>query len=387
MPIARIKVNAVIGSNDDVPLNVLVQLANDNVGDETSFLWSIVAQPEGAAVGLSGTIGPSVSFTPTKEGTYLIKLIVDHGLATESTDTKIVGVRQLASGQRIPSAQEALEAGSTGWADAAARNLQLVDQLRMDAQSLIAWSFPGAAVDQVVQLTGLHTLKAGLPGQVDIPQVSAFTGVQDGRRFGIIVGPARTGGAVDDALVRVRLFGLHENSQAGSPAVGDLVYLNPATYKPMLAPSAVAIGTVVKVAGATYWFALDPSLGKPEREFVMTGTTPGLALGESVVLSPAITLVDGQAYHLHMTATVRAVIGGLDYVQTFEQSYALRRDGGLSAIPASGALEQLGDDPGATWTLLPSVGVGPDRILFTFTAVGSTAACTIVASMRLLASP
>ena len=64
MPQALITVNAVVGSNDDLPIDTLVTLANDNVGGETTYLWEIVDQPVGTADTLSSTSAPSVTFTP-----------------------------------------------------------------------------------------------------------------------------------------------------------------------------------------------------------------------------------------------------------------------------------------------------------------------------------
>ena len=47
MPQALIKINAVIGSDDDLPLDTLVQLDNENIGGEVTYLWEILDQPAG----------------------------------------------------------------------------------------------------------------------------------------------------------------------------------------------------------------------------------------------------------------------------------------------------------------------------------------------------
>ena len=45
MPQAKILVNGIIGSNDDVTINTLVQLNNQNIGGESTYSWAILEQP------------------------------------------------------------------------------------------------------------------------------------------------------------------------------------------------------------------------------------------------------------------------------------------------------------------------------------------------------
>lgn len=253
---AKIKVNGVDGSNDDVPINVLVTLANDGLGGETTFLWTIVDQPEGAADSLSSSSVASPTFTPKKEGSYLIRLTVNASLSDEATNQAIVAVRQLRTNQRVPAAQETLEDDSTaGWKLAANRQLQLLDKLKGDSNLVVAWSHVGAVVDQCVKFAGTKTIKAGLPGE-EIIVLTAAAGA--GVPVGVIVGPCKTGGAVSDNLVFVRGHGLHENARTGDPAVGDGVFVNSSTSLPSLTGS-TEIGRVVAHDGAahTYRFAIN----------------------------------------------------------------------------------------------------------------------------------
>ena len=48
MPQAAIEINAVEASDENLPIDTLVQLSNNDVGDETTYLWEIVSQPPGA---------------------------------------------------------------------------------------------------------------------------------------------------------------------------------------------------------------------------------------------------------------------------------------------------------------------------------------------------
>ena len=52
---ALITVNAVAGSNTDLPINTLVQLNNTGNGGEITYAWSILDQPPGTADALSST--------------------------------------------------------------------------------------------------------------------------------------------------------------------------------------------------------------------------------------------------------------------------------------------------------------------------------------------
>ena len=116
MPRARIEINASVGSNTDLPINTSVLFSNDDAGDETSYLWSVLDQPVGATDALSNTTIENPTFTPKKEGTYLVRLTVDSGLSTESVDQVIVGIRDLKTRLRVPAAGETTEGDTTdGW--------------------------------------------------------------------------------------------------------------------------------------------------------------------------------------------------------------------------------------------------------------------------------
>lgn len=83
-------------------------------------------------------------------------------------------------------------------------------------------------------------------------------------------------------------------------------------------------------------------------------------------------LVDDTNYTLLVTAIAHGVSPGTTN-QSFRQMFSVRRAAGTTTIAAAGALEQIGDAGGVTWTLVASVGAGPDRFALTFSnGVSST---------------
>src|SRR5260370_34686163 len=168
---AQITVNGVTGSNNDLPINTLVQLNNNNAGGETTFNWNIIDQPLGAVDSLSNAAIVNPTITPKKEGTYLIELVVNQGLGTEARNRVILGIRQLKSRERVPGAGEALEDGTRGWAGAAGSLLQHPDTVVGDNGTLDGIANVGLTRGQVVKLNTRGTLKSGLPGQEFLVQV------------------------------------------------------------------------------------------------------------------------------------------------------------------------------------------------------------------------
>jgi len=227
MPQALITVNAVVGSNDDLPIDTLVTLANDNVGGETTYLWEIVDQPVGTADTLSSTSAPSVTFTPKKEGSYLIKLTVNGTL-----ENKVVcAVRQLKTRMRVPAASETSEVNSTkGWALAANLVLQLAETAKTDPGVFIGVADGSLSVGQVVRVVSTTTIKATLPGQEVLSRwgsANATTAATCRGMLGVVVQSVDGGAITAGKLFQVRTVGLAQGlSVSGSPALGALVYLD-----------------------------------------------------------------------------------------------------------------------------------------------------------------
>lgn len=252
---AIIKVNGVDGSNDNLPINTLVNLSNDGNGGETTYLWSIVDKPAGSLSSLSSTTIQSPTITPDSEGTYELSLIVNQGLSDQASTTAIIAVRQLKSGLRIPAATETIEDGPLGWKPAVNAVLQQTDKSQADSNRIVCQSYAGAAQGDVVLMSGTFVLKSGLPGQETIPLIAKALATT-GQAVGIIEAPV-TGVSLSSTLVYVRFVGLVGFPLSGSPAVGALVYLNQTTSQPTLTYSPVTLGAVVQAGGGTYMFAID----------------------------------------------------------------------------------------------------------------------------------
>jgi hypothetical protein len=123
---------------------------------------------------------------------------------------------------------------------------------------------------------------------------------------------------------------------------------------------------------------------------VLRGTTPGLAISELVELlfgsggALTLQLTDGHAYAFKVSAVIGAnQAGPVRVSRTIEIKFNARRDAGLTVITAIGPGAAFGDASTATWTLTPTVGAAPDRIVLTFaTGVGLASAATIIAKVE-----
>lgn len=250
MPVANISVNAVDGSNDDLPISTLVQLANQDVGGELAYLWAILDQPAGSADALSNTTIANPTFTPKKEGTYLVKLVVNQSLGTESTDVVVVAVRFLKSRERAPAAGETTQAHLTrGWAAALDLQLSRSDaKYNLEAGVVVGQAGATLAKGDVVRCTGVATIKSGLPGAEDVPIFNKALATAAGNvdeLLGVVEGtPAGASSTTVGNLIRVRHFGLYSATVAGAPASGDPVFVSD------LGALALAAGTSTRKVGA-----------------------------------------------------------------------------------------------------------------------------------------
>jgi hypothetical protein len=236
MPTAQIMVNGFVGSNDDVPINVLVQLNNNNQGGELTFSWTIIDQPPGPADALSSTIAVNPTFTPKKEGTYLIRVVVNSGLSTQQIDEQIVGVRQLKTRERVPAFTETNQDGG-GWQGAADSWLRRLDRLAADPGLVVGVNASGGPLSRgtLVQLNHDTVIKAGLPGQevlADFIVADPSGGLTAAYRafdepLLIVEGAVdgTVGPVANGDLVRARLFGLFTGlTVAGAPGLGVPLY-------------------------------------------------------------------------------------------------------------------------------------------------------------------
>ncbi len=229
MPQALITIGGVPGSDEDLPINIVVQLDNVNIGGEITFLWTITDQPEGAADALSSTTIQNPVFTPKKEGTYRIRLEVNKGLADEKIDTVIARILQLKTREGIPAADETTDAGSKGWKIRLNAWLRLVDDMRADPGRGVARAEAVLAVGNVVHATDAFTIKSGLPGAEDIVVVNKLLATSPdvlSHPLGIVEG-AVDGGAIGiGSLIFVRWSGLFQGVAIAAVVDNEAIFVS-----------------------------------------------------------------------------------------------------------------------------------------------------------------
>jgi len=267
MPAADIEINGSAVSDDDLPIATLVQLSNADTGGEISYLWEILDQPEGTADVLSSTSIENPTFTPNKEGTYLLRLTVNDTLASEVSDLKVAAVRQLKTNERIPAAMETTEVDSAkGWKPATNRLLQITDYVSRDA-NLIVCVNPGASFPVLGDIVRMHQtaiIKTGLPGEEELllcETALATVAANLLGPMGAVVGTPTGVAPAANGLVIVRRFGLVEVDEAGAPTVGDVVYVDD-TAQPSLTVGSNSrkVGMVVYSAASVWRWIIDGSL-------------------------------------------------------------------------------------------------------------------------------
>lgn len=126
-------------SRDDLAAGDVVTLEVVPPVVGTTFAWTLVFVPEGSTAVLTppaaaSTSGP-VTFTVDLAGPYLVRLVVDAGLATESTQyvrlralTATLGLKLVAAGERRDSTGVIpVDVDIEGWANEQNHNLQALE--------------------------------------------------------------------------------------------------------------------------------------------------------------------------------------------------------------------------------------------------------------------
>lgn len=284
-------------SNDNLPLGQVVTLTSVDTALH-SYTWSIVSQPEGPNDAIVGS-GQTVTFTPTKEGSYLVKLTVDFGYLSQDSQQLIAAVRELETGNRIPAIGETVENSvNDGWANPVDAILQRVTRYE-DAGVQPGVAAEALAVGDVVYASSAYTLAAGLPGQrvvakwakahADVP--AEVQGV-----FGVVVGSVLGGSIVTNNVITVQTTGLYQGAPfASAPSVGDPVFISDAAQLSLDQGTIKRqIGTVCAVGSSTYDVMVGPAPAEiaPENLYAKTyfvSTDGSDVVGDGSINNPFAT--------------------------------------------------------------------------------------------------
>ena len=261
---AIISINSGTGgvSNDSITLGSTVSLYS--VDAATTYQWAIVSQPAGPTDALVTPTQRAASFTASKEGSYLLRLVVDDGLPTEDSQQLIAAVRELETGDRVPAVGETTEnSANDGWANPVDAILRRVTQFTE------AGVQPGVAaealvVGDVVYAGDVYTLAAGLPGERVVASWSkahADVAAEVQGVFGVVASSVDGGSIAADDVITVQTTGLYQGVPFGSaPSVGDSVYISDAAGLSLTQGTIKRqIGTVCAVGMSTFDVMVGPA--------------------------------------------------------------------------------------------------------------------------------
>lgn len=231
MPQADIEINGVAASDEDLPIDILVQLSNNDAGDETTYLWSIISEPPGTSDVLSSTIIENPTITPKKEDTYLVQLIVDQGLPGEATDRKLFRIRRLKTDATLIAVAETVEGTDSAWAIPQNETLDLMTDRMFGGEVMIAQASGVIVAGSTVEFDEVNTIKATLPGEERVPRVTAINATDASiaaKATGIAISqPNGSTTIVGGDMVLVRITGLLDIAQpSGSPAIAAPVFVS-----------------------------------------------------------------------------------------------------------------------------------------------------------------
>ena len=277
---ALIVINAVVGSNPPngtaLTIGSVVSLDNSNNGGEVSYLWEFLDMPAGSLTTFSNPNIQNPTFTPDSEGTYFIRLTVNATLATESVNTVIAAITQLKSGIRIPAAGETTEEStSRGWAKDVNQTLQLLDNLRADPGYVTGYAAVNLFRGDVVYISGMRLIKAGLPGEEYIPRFSkapATSATATDLPLYVVQNKLDGGTAVlAKELFYARSFGICGPTTTLGGVAGDKVFVSDtATLSLTRGTYPRRVGTIAYTDGIAYdWIHFDGGLGHHEGRLLL----------------------------------------------------------------------------------------------------------------------
>lgn len=232
MPQSSPTINGSPGPALALPINTLVTLGNTNSGGEVSYFWQIIDQPAtGPADALSNANIQNPTFTPTKQGSYLLSLTVN-GTIVGKTVAAVLDLKTL---QRIPAAQETVQAStSRGWAQSVNVLLQALLDGQSDPGTMIGVAGSvNCTAGTVLYASGTSTIMSGLPEEQKLPKYdlaalpgTAITNAQiNGPLFLSLGGVDGDTTPANGAIIKVRAFGLYAVT-VGAAVAGDPIFVD-----------------------------------------------------------------------------------------------------------------------------------------------------------------
>ena len=267
---ALIEINTVVGSNNDLPIDTLVQLSNSDNGGELTYLWEWMDKPEGSLAAFSDPAIENPTFTPDVEGTYLVRLTVNRTLASQSINKVICGVKQVKSGMRVPAAGETTEEStSRGWARDVNRALRILDTGYADTAVVTGQADVNLAKGDVLVISDMAIIKAGLPGEELVPVFekaqASSANEMDRMLYVAETDIAGNTSITANELFRARLSGVIGPLALLGGSVLDSVYVtDAAVISTVPGTYARRLGYIAYIDGADYYVAVNGALGHHE---------------------------------------------------------------------------------------------------------------------------
>jgi len=346
MPQAVPEIGGVPGSNIDWTINTLVQLSNDDSGGELTYLWEIADQPPGGTDSLSSTTIENPTFTPTREGTYLLRLTVNFGLGSETSGQVVLAVRQIKTDNRIPAAGETTEADLVrGWAEDVGNMLTGFDDLIARGPSIVCQAAASQARGDICYISSYATLKSGLVGEEVIPVAAAALATTYAQIKGqLLVCLGHVDGSTTVGIGqpgRYQMTGVYQHNTALGGAGSDVFVSNAGAFSATRGTHRRLVGTVLATGGGSPILKLDGLLRRSQVvPFVFavssSTNTPSTAFMFSVNSQSSAT--PGTNYEIPMVESGR-VIGFQVSIEGNAHNapivFALYKNGVITALVAT----------------------------------------------------
>ncbi len=250
---------------------------NDVGGTATTWAWSLASRPPTSIASLVSPTSQTTTFVVDVEGTYLVQLIVDDALPTESEARTVVAVPSQTSAQRVPAVGETVESGARGWDTGAGSYLRLLDG-RLENPGVVAGVTTGTLAQGTFVAIGqdpvapvgsqsAYRILAAYPGARTLPLLYSGASIAVADVVGIaLTTPSGSASTTANNVMLVRTSGIYQGFTLGSWASTDdypYLYLTTAGAVVDVLPSAAVnippriVGKVVRWYGAVRASACD----------------------------------------------------------------------------------------------------------------------------------